>query len=90
MPCFRDADAFRTSARYFASIAKQLPDWDINDLGRALIIRDRALSGRHMLPYQLDQMRALEHALSALPQAGEGNDSLTFASNFYTEVGQLE
>ena len=77
-----------TSARQFARMANELSHWELDALGRALSLRDFALSGRHLAPYQLEQLSKFEFAL-AKTALRQQSDILTRAAYFYCEVSHV-
>jgi hypothetical protein len=79
----QDEAGFLTAARQFASLASMLPDWHLNDLGRALNYRYLALSGRVLSePQQL-----LIHEL--LSAVAVEHETLRQAALFSLEIGHF-
>jgi hypothetical protein len=56
----RGIEDLRMYARDFAAVAKDLQEWELDALGRALVYRDRHTTGGSLAPYQQDQVRMLE------------------------------
>jgi hypothetical protein len=83
-----DVDGLLMTSKHFAAIAKNLPDWDLDKLGKALNLRDAIRSGCRMDNRQHYTVRELDDTLmeSAL---SNNEDAFSYAAYFYVEIGFL-
>ena len=82
-----DIVGLHTAARHVAAIAKEVPYWDLDDLGRVLGIRDRISSGRSLGQSAHDELQKLKAALSEKAVVDE--HTLRHAAYFYMEIGHF-
>ena len=85
---FSDENSFHMAARHFFAVSRDLPDWPLDDLGRALNYCNLEQSGRSLAEPQLDICRRFR---AALVNAEVVIDTTTFvqATYFYAEVGHF-
>ena len=85
---FYDKEEFLTSARHFANVARTLPDWDLDDLGRALNLRGIIASGRTMPRSDHVTVEQFQAALAKSAREVD-NNILKEAWYFYSEIGHF-
>jgi hypothetical protein len=85
---FHDKEEFLTSARHFANVARTLPDWDLDDLGRALNLRGIIASGRTMPRSDHVTVEQFQAALAKSAREVD-NNMLEEAWCFYSEIGHF-
>jgi hypothetical protein len=73
----------------FKAVAKELVDWELNDLGRALILRDTLDIGGSLAPYQLKRVEMFESAVSHKSIKNDRH-ALQRAAWFFREIGSFD
>jgi hypothetical protein len=85
---FNDIGELQTAARHFSTVARALPNWELDLLGRALNLRDIIASGREMPLFDHVSVQKLNASLSASALSVDEH-TLTHAAYFYMEIGHF-
>ena len=85
----RCVEDLRMAARHFASVARELPHWELDTIGRTLVVRDALASGRRLATHQIGLVTHLEEALPE-SMINQSSDLLKEASRFYREIGHFQ
>ena len=85
----RCVEDLRMAARHFASVARELPHWELDTIGRTLVILDALASGRRLATHQIGLVTHLEEALPE-SMINQSSDLLKEASRFYREIGHFQ
>ena len=85
----QDEASFHTAAHHFAAVARTLPDWRLDDLGRALSFWDLQRAGRTLAKSHEIAAHELQMAL-ALAAHGADKSALEYAAYSYIEIGHFQ
>ena len=82
----QDLPHFQSASRHFVVVARRLPDWSLDRLGRALSAREILGIGCTLRP---DQLKLAESLSQALLTTALDDDTCKHASWFYREIGSF-